>query len=164
MPSSMCWPCRVSRQRTSVSVSSPNQSMRSPRAQIPARLIQPPRLVDEATSGLTVTMRAATSGASCERSTSTRPSACWVETRPACVRPSSTGGDGGASGADTSRRSRSAVAVHSSASALPSGGGRHGSSHVGGELARQLLQLPSVSRAEWLLGWPAIGSPQPLIV
>jgi len=42
-----------------------------------------------------------------------------VDARPACVRPSSTGGAGGAAGADTSRRSRSAVAAHSSASGLP---------------------------------------------
>ena len=57
MPSSMCWPCEDSRQRTSVCGSSANQSMRSPMFQTPAWLIQPPRFVDDATSGETVTTR-----------------------------------------------------------------------------------------------------------
>ena len=88
MPSSMCCPWSDSRQRTSVSVSSANQSMRSPTFQMPALLIQPPRFVEEPTSGDTVTTRAATSGASCSRSTQKRPSACWVDSRPRCSRPS----------------------------------------------------------------------------
>ncbi len=50
---------------------------------MPTWLIQPPRLVEEATSGLTVTTRSATSGASRARSTKKRPNACWVETLPA---------------------------------------------------------------------------------
>ncbi len=69
----------LSRQRTSVSVSSANQSIRSPGAQMPALLIQPPRLVEVPTSGETVTTRPATSGASRTRSTKKRPNACWVD-------------------------------------------------------------------------------------
>jgi hypothetical protein len=56
--------------------------MRSPSCHTPERLIQPPRLVEEATSGLTVTTRAATSGAAWARSTKKRPNACWVDARP----------------------------------------------------------------------------------
>ena len=84
-------PWSVSRQRTSVSVSSANQSMRSPGDQIPALLIQPPRFVEVPTSGETVTTRSATSGASRTRSTKKRPNACWVEAVPLCSRPRSSG-------------------------------------------------------------------------
>jgi hypothetical protein len=45
-------------------------------------LIQPPRFVDDATSGLTVTTCAATSGASRARSTKKRPNACCVDVVP----------------------------------------------------------------------------------
>ena len=78
----------VSCQCTSVWVSSANQSRRSPTDQIPDLLIQPPRFVELATSGLTVTTRSATSGASCTRSTKKRPKACWVDSLPRCLRPS----------------------------------------------------------------------------
>ena len=46
---------------------------------MPTRLIQPPRLVEDATSGLTVTTRCATWGAACARSVKKRPNVCWVE-------------------------------------------------------------------------------------
>src|SRR5215216_5842144 len=88
-------PWSDSRQRTSVSVSSANQSIRSPIEKIPALLIQPPRLVDVPTSGETVTTRSATSGASRARSTKKRPKACWVDSLPRCPRPRSGGTRGG---------------------------------------------------------------------
>ncbi len=109
----MCWPWSFSRQRTSVSVSSANQSMRSPTDQIPALLIQPPRLVEVPTSGDTVTTRAATSGASRSRSTQKRPNACWVDSRPRCSRPSDAGTAGGSRSSTGSRRSRAAASAHS---------------------------------------------------
>src|SRR6478609_8387420 len=64
MPSSMCWPFLTVDQRRTRSVSSANQSGRSCTDQTPVLLIQPPRFVDDATSGLQVTTRAAVSGAS----------------------------------------------------------------------------------------------------
>src|SRR5215216_5500102 len=85
----------ISCQWTSVCESSANQSRRSPTDQMPALLIQPPRLVELATSGLTVTTRSATSGASCTRSTKKRPKACCVDSFPRCLRPSAGGGSGG---------------------------------------------------------------------
>ena len=75
-----------SRQCSAVSVSSANQSVRSAGDQTPTLLIQPPRLVLELTSGLTVTTRLAASGASLVKSRSTRPSAAWVDAVPADVR------------------------------------------------------------------------------
>src|SRR3954463_12562305 len=107
MPSSMWRPWSDSRQRTSVSVSSANQSMRSPRLQMPILLIQPPRLVDVPTSGETVTTRSATSGASRARSTKKRPNACWVDSRPVCRRARAggrRGGWGAGVGRDAGRR------------------------------------------------------------
>src|SRR5438270_95348 len=66
MPSGMCWPVEVSGQRTRRSSGWPslaeNQSCRSVGDQTPILLIQPPALVLLATSGETVTTRAATSG------------------------------------------------------------------------------------------------------
>src|SRR5215210_7833209 len=95
MPSSMWRPPGVSCQCTRVCGSSANQSRRSPTDQIPDLLIQPPRLVELATSGLTVTTRSATSGASCTRSTKKRPNACCVDSLPRCFRPSAGGTSGG---------------------------------------------------------------------
>ena len=46
----------------------------------------------------------------------------------------------------------------------PSSNGAPRVLRVGAELAGELLELSSVSSAEWLLGWPSIGSDQPLIV
>src|SRR5215213_2295929 len=68
--------------------------MRSPTDQMPALLIQPPRLVDVPTSGETVTTRSATSGASRTRSTKKRPNACCVDSDPLCSRPRSSGAPG----------------------------------------------------------------------
>src|SRR5262249_51838774 len=82
-------PCDVSRQRSSVLGSSANQSMRSPTFQTPTLLIQPPRFVDDATSGLTVTMRSATAGTDRAMSASRRPNCCCVESEPVASPPSS---------------------------------------------------------------------------
>src|SRR5664279_4219487 len=57
MPSSTCWPVGRSRQCRMVSVSSANQFGRSWGGQNPPLFTQPPRLVLELTSGLTVTTR-----------------------------------------------------------------------------------------------------------
>ena len=64
MPSSMCCPVGFSRQCKMVSASSANPSSRSCADQTPTLFTQPPRLVLELTSGLTVTTRAAAAGAS----------------------------------------------------------------------------------------------------
>ena len=122
-------------------VSSANQSIRSPSCQTPARLIQPPRLVEEATSGLTVTTCAATSGAAWARSTKNRPNACWVDSAPECSRPRSTGAGRGRRGSIGSRRSRAAAVRHSSASGESSGNAAHGIGWVGAQLRRQLFPL-----------------------
>ena len=74
-----------------VSASSANQSVRSRADHTPTLFTQPPRLVLELTSGLTVTTRAAAPGASRVRSSSARPSAAWVVATPVGVRPKSGG-------------------------------------------------------------------------
>ncbi len=78
MPSSTCWPVSLSAQWIRASVSPENQSARWRVFQMPTLLIQPPRLVDDATSGLTVTTRSATEGASRARASKKRPSVCCV--------------------------------------------------------------------------------------
>ena len=100
MPSSRCWPVGRSRQCRIVSGSSANQSTRSRAAHTPTLLTQPPRLVDELTSGASVTTRAAASGADRVRSSSARPSAAWVVAVPDGVRPRSAGTAGGAAAGD----------------------------------------------------------------
>ena len=127
MPNSMWRPPVVSCQCTSVCGSSANQSRRSPTDQMPDLLIQPPRLVELATSGLTVTTRSATSGASCTRSTKKRPNACCVDSLPRCVRPSVAGTSGGVRGSGSSRASAVAAAAASSPSGLAGSKGAHGS-------------------------------------
>ena len=96
IPSSMCCPVGRSRQCRIVSASSANQSVRSCAAHTPTLFTHPPRLVLELTSGLTVTTRRATSGATRVRSSSARPSAAWVVAVPVGVRPKSAGTSGGA--------------------------------------------------------------------
>src|SRR2546426_11206258 len=54
-------------------------------------LIQPPRFVEDATSGLSVTTRAAASGALRFRSDRNRPSAAWVETTALWLQGSESG-------------------------------------------------------------------------
>jgi hypothetical protein len=62
IPSSMCSPWAPSLHFRRRSVSSANQSCRSLTDQTPVLLIHPPRLIDEATPGLSVTTRRSTSG------------------------------------------------------------------------------------------------------
>ena len=164
IPSSMCRPCSVSRQRTSVSVSSANQSIRSPRCQIPPRLIQPPRFVDDATSGLTVTTWAATSEAPWERSTKKRPNACWVDSFPVCPRPRSAGISGTGRSSTVGRRSRAATSVHRSASAVPGSNAAHGSAASAPSASASCSHWSTVSSAEWLPGWPSVCRRHALIV
>ena len=123
-----------------------------PRCQIPTWLIHPPRFVDDATSGLTVTTRAATSGALCERSTKNRPNSCWVEARPACARASSLGGDGAARQLDwLPRQSRRRLATQS-ASAEPSGKRAHGSDRSEALASASSAICAADSSAEWFAG------------
>ena len=126
MPSSMCCPVGFSRQCRMVSASSANQSVRSRADHTPTLFTQPPRLVLELTSGLTVTTRAAASGASRVRSSRARPSAAWVVATPVGERPRSSGTAGGACGGEAWRRSRRAVCAHSSPAALSAAGRCHG--------------------------------------
>ena len=146
-------------------MSSANQSIRSPGAQMPALLIQPPRLVEVPTSGETVTTRSATSGASRTRSTKKRPNACWVDSSPLCSRPRSSGTAGGsATNFGSGRSSRRPVAAHSAASAESGSNGAHGSSGSVPSVSASCAYCSALSRAEWLAGWPSVGSIQPLIV
>ena len=164
MPSSICRPRPVSCQWTSVCGSSANQSRRSPTEKIADLLIHPPRLVELATSGLTVTTRSATSGASCTRSTKKRPNACCVDSLPRCLRPRLAGTAGGATGSGSSRASAVAAAAHSSPSALPGSRAAHGSSASAPSAPASSSICSRVSSAEWFSGCPSIGSDQPLIV
>ena len=164
IPSSMCWPWADSRQRMSVSVSSANQSMRSPGFQTPARLIHPPRFVEEATSGETVTTRAAASGAAWARSTKKRPKACWVEADPRCSRPTDAGSAGGSRSTTSGRSSSCAAAAHSAPSALPSGKGAQGSAASAPSSPARCSHSGTLSSAEWLAGWPCVGRPHALMV
>ena len=160
------WPCSDSRQRTSVSLSSANQSIRSPGCQTPTRLIQPPRFVDDATSGLTVTTCSATSGAAWARSTKKRPNACCVEAFPTCSRP-------------TSAAARAAGAASGGSARAPAARPRRGTSRppatpgerrprvvgVGADLAGELLATAArLSSAEWFAGCPSVGRLHALIV
>ena len=164
IPSSMWRPPGVSCQWTSVWESSANQSRRSPTDQMPDLLIQPPRFVELATSGLTVTTRSATSGASCTRSTKKRPKACWVDSCPRCLRPSEAGTAGGVRGFGSSRASAAAAAAARSASGLPGSNGAHGFAASAPSWPASSSNCSTVSSAEWFSGWPSMGSDQPLIV
>src|SRR6202012_1635383 len=95
MPSSMCCPAGFSRQCRIVSLSSANQSRPPRQDHTPTLLTQPPRLVLELTSGLTVTIRFPASGAARLRSSRARPSAAWVVPVPAGGRPRAPGVSGG---------------------------------------------------------------------
>src|SRR4051812_5282512 len=79
MPNSMCWPVGASDHLRTLSVSSANQSRRSLTDHTPVLLIQPPKLVDDATSGLHVTNRALALGASRDTSARSRPNTACVE-------------------------------------------------------------------------------------
>ena len=101
-------------------------SVRSLADHTPTLFTHPPRLVLELTSGLTVTTRAAASGASRVRSSRARPSAACVVATPVGVRPRSFGTPGGAWCGTGGRLSRSAVCAHSRAASLPSARRRQG--------------------------------------
>jgi hypothetical protein len=159
MPSSTCWPVAFSRQCRIVSGSSANQSRRSSCDQTPTLFTQPPRLVDELTSGLTVTTRAPTSGAARLRSSRVRPSAAWVVPLPCGVRPRSAG-TARLSTVDTGgRRSRSAAAASRPAGALPAGNRAHGSAGSSPSRSASAASWPAVSSAEWFCGCPSMASP-----
>lgn len=68
MPRSKCWPDSLSDQRSILSPSSENQSRRPLTDRTPILLILPPRFVEDATSGLQVSILTAVSGASWTRS------------------------------------------------------------------------------------------------
>ncbi len=129
----------------------------------PTRLIQPPRFVEEATSGLTVTTRSATSGAACARSTKKRPNACCVEAVPACARPTSRG-----TARRRARGERLALAAARPRSGtarprrVPSAKRAHGSSASAPRSPASCAHCSAVSSAEWLAGWPSVGSRQRL--
>lgn len=164
MPSSMCWPAGPSRQCRIVSPSSANQSRRSEVDQTPTLFTQPPRLVLELTSGLTVTTRAAASGASRVRSRRSRPRAAWVVAVPLGVRPMSSGTGGGACGAAAGRRSRFAVSAHRRAAADPSSNRAQGASASAPSRGASSAIWSAVRRDEWFCGWPSLGRPWPLTV
>ena len=59
---------------------------------------------------------------------------------------------------------RAAAASHSAASGDPSGKRPHSSSRDSPSSPAQGVHVLALSIAEWFSGWPAIGSPYPLIV
>ena len=157
MPSSMCWPCSVSRQRTSVSVSSANQSMRSPGFQTPDA-VDPAAEVgrggDVGADGHDVRgdlRRARGRG----RRRSARTPAGWRPCR-VCARPRSRG--------HRRRRRRSRPARARSRSAALARRARPRASPARsaptGRRRRRRARPPAaptarrVSSAEWLPGWP----------
>ena len=107
MPSSRCWPSGRSRQCRMVSGSSANQSTRSRADHTPTLFTQPPRLVDDETSGASVTTRFAASGAVRVRSSRVRPSAAWVVACP----PGVAADVGGQLGHGVRRDGRAAEAI-----------------------------------------------------
>ncbi len=162
MPSSTCWPWSDSRQRTSVSVSSANQSMRSPTRRCPTLLIQPPRLVEVPTSGETVTARAATSGASRSRSTQKRPNACWVDSRPGARGRATPAPRAARRRAPAARSSRAPARSHSSASGEPAANDAHGSSGSAPSRGAELGEL-LVGEQRRVVGGMALGRQPPAL-
>ena len=82
MPSSMWRPSSDSSQLMALLSRSSGNSSWGRLAHTPARLIQPPRLVELATSGLMVTTRSWRCSVLLESSVRTRPNICWVDMRP----------------------------------------------------------------------------------
>ena len=126
---------------------------------MPTLLSHPPRLVELATSGLTVTTRSATSGASRTRSAKKRPNACWVDSWPRCA-PSCAGTGGGATGSGSSRAAqpRRGAQLALGAARIE---GRPGLVGVGVERLRQLQHLLSRQQRRVVLRVPSIGSASP---
>ena len=164
MPSSTCWPVGRSRQCRTVSASSANQFSCSTSAHTPTLFTQPPRFVEELTSGLTVTTRAPTSGAARLRSSRVRPRAACVVAVPEGVRPRSVGTRRAGSSGTSGRRRRAPAAAHSSAAAEPAANGSHGRSGSTPTRAASSCSWLTVSSAEWFCGWPSVANPYPLRV
>ena len=127
------------------------------------RLIHPPRFVDEATSGLTVTMWRATSGVLWARSSKNRPKACSSRGLPVVCAVELRGIAGGGFATSGSGFRRNAACGTARPRALfetpprrrrcASSSGRRAGAH-----------WPSVSNAEWLAGCPSVGNRHALIV
>ena len=134
--------------------------------QTPARLIQPPRFVDDATSGLTVTTCLATLGCGAREVDEEAPERLLRRGR-ARVRPPDVGRDGRAARLTGSGRAAAARPRRRAELGLGRAGRerRPRVAGVGAELAaRAAPTARSVSSAEWLAGCPWVGSPQALIV
>ena len=152
-------------QWTSMDRSWANQSGLSSMCHMPTRLIQPPRLVDDATSGLTVTTRAATSGATRDRSSRNRPSACWVDSGPRREMPSSTGGLArGSSVPAQGERGAWARRAQGRSSGLPGGNLAQGPPGQRPSSRASWCHWSAERRAEWFPGWPSVGRRQALMV
>ena len=156
-PSSRCWPPGRSRQCRIVSGSSANQSTRSRADHTPTLFTQPPRFVDDETSGHSVTTRAAASGAERVRSSRARPSAAWVVACPPGVRPMSVGSSTARGGRHGVAASRRAAAAHSRAC-----GGRREAAPTGCPVDARAARparpsVRAVSSEEWFCGWPSRG-------
>ena len=164
MPSSMCWPPVFSRHFKRRSGSSANQSARPASDQTPLLLIQPPRFVELATSGLAVTTRSATSGAARRRSERKCPRVACVEVTALCRHSNSAGTDATGVRSIASRLRRAAVSEHTRAASVPFANRCQGSSSDMPDAVASSCICSSVSCAAWLLGCPSIDRPRPLIV
>ena len=164
MPSSMCWPLRRSRQRSSRSPSSANQSVRSTGCQTPTLLIHPPRLVLEADVGA---HRDDPRGDLGRRPASGRAAAGRAPPASSCDRR------GGGRGRRARRPGPAPPAPRRGAGGrrpartrgLPRPGGRSGPRVAPGRRrssAASCAICASVSSAEWLAGCPSIGRPPAL--
>ena len=109
--------------------------------QMPTRLCQPPRFVEDATSGLTVTTCLATPGASRLKSLRKRPKALCVEAAAVWLRPRSEGMLGTRLGALGSRDSSSATARQSQTSSVVGTEHRPRIGRVCPQVDRKLLPL-----------------------
>ena len=157
-----CWPCEDSRQRMSVCGSSANQSMRSPMFHTPAWLIQPPRFVDEATSGETVTTRAATSGVGA-REVDEEASERLLGRGAARVHTADVARHGARLAQTAAGRDGAAPPPRrqSSASGVPGANAAHGSAMSAPSSRASCAHCSSDMSAEWLAGWPCVGSHGP---
>ena len=134
--------------------------------QTPTRFIQPPRLVELATSGLTVATRSATSGSSRSVAVSISPNACWEDMFPLYRCPKSGGIriSGGLKRGRLPTPSRRPVSMHS----RPAGAVGSMRSHSSPSGTFSSRRSRSISRSfrmrEWFCGSPMDGSRQPLSV
>ena len=164
MPSSTCRPAVPGFQTSGRWVSS--YAVASCAEKTPARLIQPPRFVDTATSGAAVTMRSPMSG-SRARAAITSPNACWVL---ALAGMRTAGGVDGATGMrcgsgrgvvypkSTRRLASRRPSAESGAKAA------QGSAGSAFRVGASASICSAVSIAEWFRLSPANGRRQPLMV